>query len=76
MPIPSMVVQEEWIRHQVSQCGYCQPAQILAAVSLLEETESPSDAEIDSALSPVLCRCGTYGRIRQAVKSAAERQKA
>jgi isoquinoline 1-oxidoreductase alpha subunit len=70
------VVQEEWIEHQVVQCGYCQPGQILTAVSLLENNSSPSDAEIDDALSGVLCRCGTYVRIRQAVKSAAERLKA
>jgi isoquinoline 1-oxidoreductase alpha subunit len=69
------VVQEEWIHHQVSQCGYCQPAQIITAVSLLENTNSPSDAEIDREMSAVVCRCGTYGRIKQAVKSAAKRQK-
>jgi isoquinoline 1-oxidoreductase alpha subunit len=67
------VVQEEWIRHQVAQCGYCQPGQIITAVALLAENSSPSDAEIDDALSDNLCRCGTYPRIRQAVKSAAER---
>ena len=69
------IIQKEWIRHQVSQCGYCQPAQIISAVSLLERTPSPSDAEIDRAMSDVLCRCGTYDRIRQAVKSAADRLK-
>lgn len=69
-------VQKEWIRHQVSQCGYCQPAQIVAAVALLENTTSPSDAQIDNALSAVLCRCGTYGRIRRAITTAAEQQKA
>lgn len=69
------VVQEEWIRHQVAQCGYCQSGQIISAVSLLTLNSSPSDTEIDDALSN-LCRCGTYGRIRQAVKSAAERLKA
>ena len=69
------VAQEEWIRHQVAQCGYCQSGQIMAAVALLAQTSSPSDAEIDDALSQNLCRCGTYGRIRQAVRSAAERLK-
>ncbi len=69
------VVQQEWIRHQVAQCGYCQSGQIITAVSLLALNGSPSDAEIDGALSN-LCRCGTYARIRQAVKSAAERLKA
>ena len=66
------VVQEEWIRHQVAQCGYCQSGQIITAVSLLARNRSPSNAEIDDALAN-LCRCGTYARIRQAVRSAAER---
>jgi isoquinoline 1-oxidoreductase alpha subunit len=70
------VVQETWIKHQVAQCGYCQPGQIMAAVALLAHNGSPSDAEIDDALSDVLCRCGTYDRIRLAVKTAAERLKA
>lgn len=69
------VVQEEWIRHQVAQCGYCQSGQIVTAVSLLTQNSSPSDAEIDEALTDNLCRCGTYVRIRQAVKSAAERSR-
>ena len=67
------VVQEEWIRHQVAQCGYCQPGQIVNAVALLAQNSSPSDDEIDAALSDNLCRCATYVRIRQAVRSAAER---
>jgi isoquinoline 1-oxidoreductase alpha subunit len=66
------VVQEEWIRHQVAQCGYCQPGQIVSAISLLTQSSSPSDAEIDAALTN-LCRCGTYERIKRAVKSAATR---
>jgi isoquinoline 1-oxidoreductase alpha subunit len=70
------VIQEEWIRHQVAQCGYCQPGQIITAVALLAENRSPSDGEIDDAFSDNLCRCGTYQRIRQAVKSAAERLQA
>ena len=70
------IVQEEWIRHQVAQCGYCQSGQILSAVSLLSRNASPSDGEINTFLSDNLCRCGTYMRIRQAVKSAAERLKA
>ena len=69
------VVQEEWIRHQVAQCGYCQSGQIVNAVALLAQNTSPSDDEIDAALSDNLCRCGTYVRIRQAVRSAAERLK-
>ena len=67
------LVQESWIEHQVAQCGYCQPGQIVTAVALLTQNPSPSDAEIDVALADNLCRCGTYVRIRQAVKSAAER---
>ena len=67
------LVQEEWIRHQVAQCGYCQSGQIVTAAALLARNGSPSDAEIDDALADNLCRCGTYVRIRQAVKSAAER---
>lgn len=70
------IVQEEWIRHQVAQCGYCQSGQIVTAVALLAENGSPSDDEIDDALTDNLCRCGTYVRIRQAVRSAAVRMKA
>ena len=66
------VVLEEWIRHQVAQCGYCQPGQIMTAVSLLARDRSPSDETIDKSFSN-LCRCGTYPRIRRAVKSAATR---
>ena len=69
-------VQAAWIEAQVAQCGYCQPGQIVSAVALLTRNRSPSDADIDQALSAHLCRCGTYVRIRQAVKSAAERLKA
>ena len=69
------VAQEEWIRHQVAQCGYCQPGQIMTAVSLLTQNGSPSDTEIEGAFSQNLCRCATYVRIRQAVKSTAERLK-
>jgi isoquinoline 1-oxidoreductase alpha subunit len=68
-------VQGEWIRHQVSQCGYCQPAQIISAVSLIEHSPSPTNEEINRAMSDVLCRCGTYDRIRKAVKSSADRLK-
>lgn len=66
-------VQEEWIRHQVAQCGYCQSGQIVTAASLLARGASPSDAEIEDAFAGNLCRCGTYDRIRRAVRSAAER---
>lgn len=64
-------VQAAWIAHQVAQCGYCQAGQIMQAASLLAETPEPSDTEIDAALAGNLCRCGTYPRIREAVKSAA-----
>jgi isoquinoline 1-oxidoreductase alpha subunit len=64
-------VQQAWIEHQVPQCGYCQCGQILAAVALLQEKPAPTDAEIDAAMTNV-CRCGTYGRIRAAIHSAAK----
>ncbi len=66
-------VQAAWVEHQVAQCGYCQSGQILQAAALLSETPAPSDAEIDEAMSGNLCRCGTYPRIREAVKTAATR---
>ncbi|MFZ2102766.1 MAG: (2Fe-2S)-binding protein [Oricola sp.] len=65
------VVQQAWIDEQVPQCGYCQSGQIMAAVSLLEEIPTPSDADIDAAMDGNLCRCGTYPRIRAAIKRAA-----
>jgi len=64
-------VQQAWIEEQVAQCGYCQSGQILAAVALLREIANPSDAEIDEAMSGNLCRCGTYPRIRAAIRRAA-----
>ena len=67
------VVQDAWIEHQVAQCGYCQSGQIVAAVALLARNPSPTDAEIDVAMSANLCRCGTYERIRAAVRTAARR---
>lgn len=63
-------VQEAWMAHQVPQCGYCQSGQILAAVALLNEIPQPTDADIDASMTN-LCRCGTYPRIRAAIKSAA-----
>jgi len=65
------VIQETWIEHQVAQCGYCQSGQIMQAASLLAVKPNPSDDEIDAAMSGNLCRCGTYPRIRAAVKAAA-----
>ena len=64
-------VQQAWIEEQVPQCGYCQSGQILAAVALLQRQPRPSDADIDEAMSAVLCRCGTYPRIRRAIRRAA-----
>jgi len=63
-------VQEAWNEHQVAQCGYCQPGQIMAAASLLALNPNPTDETIDQAMSANLCRCGTYPRIRAAVKPA------
>jgi aerobic-type carbon monoxide dehydrogenase small subunit (CoxS/CutS family) len=67
----SHAVQQAWIDEEVPQCGYCQSGQILTAVALLERNPDPTDAEIGAAMSEVLCRCGTYPRIRRAVKKAA-----
>lgn len=64
-------VQAAWIAHQVAQCGYCQSGQIMQAASLLSEVPDPTDTEIDDAMSGNLCRCGSYPRIRSAVKAAA-----
>jgi isoquinoline 1-oxidoreductase alpha subunit len=64
-------VQDAWIKLDVVQCGYCQPGQIMAATALLKGKKNPTDADIDAALAGNLCRCGTYARIRAAVKDAA-----
>ncbi|MEM1176356.1 MAG: (2Fe-2S)-binding protein [Pseudomonadota bacterium] len=69
-------VQAAWIEHQVAQCGYCQSGQIMQAAWLLANNPDPSDTEIDNAMSGNLCRCGTYPRIRAAVRSAAEKMRA
>ncbi len=65
-------VQDAWIDKQVSQCGYCQPGQIMSAVALLEKIPYPTDKDIDNAMNGNLCRCGTYQRIRQAIYAAAK----
>ena len=65
-------VQKAWVEHQVAQCGYCQSGQIMAAAALLAANPAPTDADIDAAMSGNLCRCGTYPRIREAVKTAAK----
>jgi len=64
-------VQEAWVEHQVAQCGYCQSGQIMQAASLLDKNPEPTDEVIDIVMSGNLCRCGTYPRIRAAVKTAA-----
>ena len=64
-------VQQAWLEEQVPQCGYCQSGQIMSAVALLNSKPQPTDADIDAAMSGVLCRCGTYPRIRKAIKRAA-----
>jgi isoquinoline 1-oxidoreductase subunit alpha len=64
-------VQSAWIEHDVAQCGYCQAGQIMSAAALLKKTPKPTDADIDAAMAGNLCRCGTYVRIKDAIKSAA-----
>jgi aerobic-type carbon monoxide dehydrogenase small subunit (CoxS/CutS family) len=64
-------VQQAWLEEDVPQCGYCQSGQILVAAALLDQNKNPSDDDIDAAFSGVLCRCGTYQRIRRAVHRAA-----
>ena len=65
-------VQLAWIAQQVPQCGYCQSGQIMSAAALLKKHPSPTDAEIDAAMNSVLCRCGTYPRIRKAIREASK----
>ncbi|MFZ6749670.1 (2Fe-2S)-binding protein [Undibacterium sp. Ren11W] len=67
----SHVLQKAWIAHDVPQCGYCQSGQLMSAAALLAENKNPSDSDIDNAMSGNICRCGTYPRIRAAIKSAA-----
>ena len=64
-------LQKAWIEADAPQCGYCQSGQIMAAVVLLKKTKAPTDADIDAAMSGIICRCGTYNRIRSAIKLAA-----
>ena len=70
------IVQEAWLEHNVPQCGYCQSGQIMSAASLLSSNPDPSDDEIKEAMAGNICRCGTYPRIRAAIKTAAQRMKA
>lgn len=64
-------LQKAWIKHDVPQCGYCQSGQLMSAAALLATNKNPSDADIDAAMSGNICRCGTYTRIKAAVKDAA-----
>jgi isoquinoline 1-oxidoreductase subunit alpha len=66
-------VQKAWLEHDVAQCGYCQAGQIMSAASLLKTNSNPSNADIDAAMSGNICRCGTYLRIKEAIKSAAKK---
>jgi isoquinoline 1-oxidoreductase alpha subunit len=69
-------VQKAWIEEQVPQCGYCHSGQIMAATALLKKNANPTDEDIDTAMRGYLCRCGTYPRIRKAIKTAAKMMKA
>jgi len=64
-------VQKAWMEHDVPQCGYCQAGQIMSAAALLDKNPNPSDADIDTAMNGNICRCGTYVRIKKAIKPAA-----
>ncbi|MGH8194379.1 MAG: (2Fe-2S)-binding protein [Woeseiaceae bacterium] len=71
-PDASHPVQRAWVEHTVPQCGYCQSGQIMAAAALIARTPDPTDRDIDSAMAGLLCRCGTYPRIRKAIHHAAK----
>ena len=64
-------LQVAWIKHDVPQCGYCQSGQLMSAAALLAKNNNPNDQQIDEAMSGNLCRCGTYGRVKAAIKDAA-----
>jgi aerobic-type carbon monoxide dehydrogenase small subunit (CoxS/CutS family) len=72
-PTSSHALQQAWIAEQVPQCGYCQSGQLLSASALLAKTPRPTDAQIDTAMTGNICRCGTYQRIRRAIHRAANR---
>lgn len=67
-------VQQAWVDLDVAQCGYCQAGQVMSATALLMKKANPTDADIDTAMSGNICRCGTYTRVRQAIKVAAKKQ--
>jgi aerobic-type carbon monoxide dehydrogenase small subunit (CoxS/CutS family) len=66
-------VQQAWLEHDVAQCGYCQAGQIMSAASLLKSNPKPTDEEIEAAMSGNICRCGTYLRIKEAIKTASSK---
>jgi isoquinoline 1-oxidoreductase subunit alpha len=66
-------LQQAWLEHDVSQCGYCQAGQIMSAAALLKRNPKPNDAEIESAMMSNICRCGTYVRIKDAIKAASKK---
>jgi len=68
----SQAIQEAWVKLDVPQCGYCQSGQIMSATALLKNNKKPTDADIDTSMSGNICRCGTYVRIRAAIKDAAK----
>jgi isoquinoline 1-oxidoreductase alpha subunit len=70
--VPGARIQKAWLDREVVQCGYCQSGQIMSASALLASNRHPTDADIDDAMSGIICRCGTYGRIREAIKQAAK----
>ena len=73
--ITARIVQSAWEKLDVSQCGYCQPGQVMSAIALLERNPAPTDADIHAAMSGNLCRCATYARIRTAIHEAARMRK-
>jgi isoquinoline 1-oxidoreductase alpha subunit len=75
-PDGSHPVQKAWVDADVVQCGYCQPGQIMSAAALVAHNPNPSDADIDAALAGNICRCGTYQRVREAVRKAAAQRRA
>ncbi|HKB76822.1 MAG TPA: (2Fe-2S)-binding protein [Myxococcales bacterium] len=75
-PDGSHPVQKAWVDADVVQCGYCQPGQIMSAAALIAQNPSPSDEDIDAALAGNICRCGTYQRVREAVRKAAAQRRA
>ena len=70
-PNNSHPLQKAWIAHDVPQCGYCQSGQLMSAAALLTSNKNPNDQQIEEAMSGNICRCGTYGRIKAAIKTAA-----